>query len=530
MLNKNEKKMKFSLNYPKIAILVTVFLFATSGFSQIAGLHDPSNVLKPTYPVVTPILNTEDLTKVSIPNTTIKSVVVDAKGVCMITAIVNHPPSNDRVTVWIALPLKNWNGRFCGAGGGGFMAGSPWFMGQLAARGFAVGATDGGHDENEGIRGRFALDSVQHRLNWQEIRDYAYLGIHDMTVLGKALVKTFYGKPARYSYFVGGSNGGRQGLTEAQRYPDDYDGIVAYYPAIHFARNFSGNLWPQAVMNDLKNLMPKAKFDAVTQALITATDGDDGVVDGVLDDPFHCTWDPKAFVGTTVDGSLFTDTDADVVRKIWEGSRTGDGKFLWYGMPRGADLFKLAGSKGSPPKGITNSLFLDWVRYFLLMDPKWDLSSLTYTQFELLWNQSIEEFNEVLYAENPNLIPFRNHGGKLLIVHGLIDQYIAPQGSITYFEQLQNQMGGAKATSKFARLYLAPGVDHDLKGPGPKPVGTLDAVIDWVELGKAPDRIMAELKDKSGKVLRSRPLFPYPHLTRYSGSGSTDDAANFVKK
>jgi hypothetical protein len=518
--------MRFLLKGNGAVILITALLcFTTNSFAQMPGLF--TGEYKPLYADVNPACGCEDLTKAAIANTIIESAVVNPQdSTCRVTAIVNHPPSKDRVKVWIALPLKNWNGRFCGTGGGGFVGGMAFSLREPAVRGFAVGATSAGHDVPNGS---FALDAVNHRLNWQEIRDFAYLGIHDMTIVGKALVQTFYGKPARYSYFTGGSNGGRQAITESQRFPEDYDGILSLCPAIYWPHFFISDIWPQALMNDAKNFISKAKLDAVTRAVVTACDGDDGVVDGVIDDPLHCTWDPKAFVGTTVGESTFTEADADIVRKIWQGPHAQDGSFLWYGMPRGAELSALAGTIGDPPRGAPNTLFTDWIQYFLVTDPKWRITMLNCAELELLGNQSIEQYSGVFYAENPDLSHYRDHGGKLLIVHGLADQLITPQGTIDYFERVQSQMGGAKATSRFVRLFLVPGVNHGFIGAGPGPVGEFRALVSWVEEGNAPDRIMAELRDKSGKVIRTRPLFPYPQVAIYKGSGSTDDAANFVK-
>jgi pimeloyl-ACP methyl ester carboxylesterase len=494
------------------AIMTVLLLLARNSFGQIPGLYDSVNLIKPAYGNIIPVCGCEDLLKATIPNADIESAVVDSKGgFCQVTAIVSHTPANDRVKVWIALPLRNWNGRFYGTGGGGFVGGMAFSLRDPASRGFAAGATNAGHEE---FNGSFALDAIDHHLNWQEIRDFAYLGVHDMTIVGKALILAFYGKPASYSYFVGGSNGGRQALTEVQRYPEDYDGVLSLCPAIYWTRVLTGDLWPQAVMNEAKNLVSKAKLDAVTSAMIAACDIDDGVADGVVDDPLHCAWDPKAFTGTSVGEDTFTVADAYVVRKIWEGPRTKDGSFLWYGMPRGSDLSALAGTTGAPLKNAPNAIFTDWAKYFLLTDPKWDISSLNWSEFELLWNQSVEQYSEVFFAENPDLSRFRDHGGKLLILHGLADQLVSPQGTTTYLERIQSQMGGAKAASRFARLFLVPGVNHGFIGKGPGPVGTFDALVRWVEEGKAPDRIMAESRDKSGKVIRTRPLFPYPRVER----------------
>jgi hypothetical protein len=230
---------------------------------------------KPLYADAKPICDCEALIKYSIPNTIIVSATVKNKA-CMVTAIVNHPPANDSVKVWIALPTENWNGRFEGTGGGGFLGGFPNFAEPLA-QGFVAGATDTGH---EGGSGSFALNK-NGQLNWQLIQDNAYLGIHDMTVVGKELVKAYYGKPAKYSYFVGGSTGGRQGLSEAQRYPNDYDGIMSFYPAINWHRFVISELYPQVVMNELNIYISPQKFEALNKAIIADIDAKDGFTDGV---------------------------------------------------------------------------------------------------------------------------------------------------------------------------------------------------------------------------------------------------------
>jgi len=204
-----------------------ILLIALS--SAIAPAQTASTSPNPIFSDSAPVCSWESLTNVTLLNTTIDSVVTNADGSCRVTATVTHPPSGDRVRVFIALPMKGWNGRFEGTGGGGFSGGGPFGLGGPVRQGFVAGATDTGHD---GMSGSFGLDA-NGRLNWQAIADNAYLGIHEMTVVGKALTKTFYGKAPRYSYFVGFSTGGRQGLMEAQRYPEDYDGIVSGCPAIN---------------------------------------------------------------------------------------------------------------------------------------------------------------------------------------------------------------------------------------------------------------------------------------------------------
>src|ERR1051325_4442655 len=219
---------------------------------------------KRLYPEATPVCSCESLVKFSLPNTTIDSAAIDlSDGSCRVTATVTHPPASDRVKVFIGLPVTNWNGRFQGNGGGGVFGGSAASLRGPVARGFAAGATDTGH---EGGSGSFALDA-NGRLNWQLIIDNAYLRIHEMTVVGKALTEKFYGKPARYSYFTGASTGGRQGLMEAQRYPEDYNGIFSGCPAVNWQRFVPADgLWAQVVMNDAHNFVSSAKLNAATAA------------------------------------------------------------------------------------------------------------------------------------------------------------------------------------------------------------------------------------------------------------------------
>ncbi len=510
----------------KAIALKVLLLSATviTGFAQASNPPRQDSPPKPLFSEAAPIRPWEELRRVSIPNTTIDSVAIDpTDGSCRVTATVTHPPANDRVKVFIALPVKGWNGRFRGNGGGGFSGGNANSLRGPVAQGYATGATDTGH---EGGSGSFALNA-NGRLNWQEIRDNAYLGIHDMTVVGKALVQAFYGKAPRYSYFVGNSSGGRQGLMEAQRYPEDYDGILSGCPAINWHRFLAADLWPQVMMLDAKHFVPKAKLDAATAAAIAACDGTDGVRDGVIDDPARCTYDPQALVGTIVGDSPFTAADADVVRHIWQGPRGHDGRFLWYGFMRGTNLTALANTEGSPLRGKPFTISMDWLRYFLVQDPAWDWTTLTRGEFELIWNQAVEQFGTIFGTDDPDLSRFRDRGGKVIITHGLADQLIPPEGSIEYYQRVQRQMGGPTRTAEFARLFLMPGLDHGFRGAAPSPTGLMDAIIRWVEEGNAPDRLDAELRDETGRVVQTRPLFPYPQVATYKGSGTPDDAANF---
>ncbi len=476
-----------------------------------------------------PVRSCESLATLPLPNTTIDSAALTpATGtrdtVCRVTAVVTHPPAGDQVKVFVALPVTGWNGRFLGVGGGGFSGGNAASVLLPARQGFAAGATDTGH---EGGRASFALDSEGH-LDWLLIRDNAYLGIHEMTVTAKALVEAFYGKPPRYSYFNGCSTGGRQGLMEAQRYPADYDGIASGCPAINFAKLHVEQMWGPLVMLASENALPRCKFVAAQEAAVAACDADDGVEDGVLDDPRRCTYDPKALVGTSApDCDTFTDADADVVRKIWQGPQRQDGTFIWYGLPRGADFFGLSATGGTPLTPQPNPITLDWWEFFLTQDPDWDWTTLTYGSYEHYVVQSVEQYSAVIATNDPDLSAFRDRGGKAILWHGWNDPLIYPQGTVDYYERVQRAMGDQEKTSAFARLFMAPGVGHCFGGPGPQPTGLLEALIRWVEDGNAPDVLLAVRRDAAGNTVRTRPLCPYPLVVRYKGSGSTDDAASF---
>jgi pimeloyl-ACP methyl ester carboxylesterase len=476
---------------------------------------------------VTPVKSCEALHHVAIADTTIDAAAVSASdGSCRVTATVIHPPAHNPIKVFVALPTKSWNGRFRGTGGSGYAGGHIENLDIPVTKGYAVGATDTGNEQGTA---NFALDS-HGKQAWSRLRDNAYLGIHDMTVVGKALTQAFYGHAPRYAYFVGGSTGGRQALTEAQRYPEDYDGILALYPAIARDRYVPAQLWPQILMREANDFLPKDKREAATAAAIKACDGADGVIDGVIDDPTRCEYDPVALVGTKIGDSVFSATDAEVVRGIWAGPKAHDGSSLWWGLTPGTDLSVLADTGGTALAGKPCEEGLDWFRYFLVLDPKWDWTTLSRAEFELLFEQSIEEHASVYGGDDPNLSGFRNRGGKLLIIHGLADQIVPPQESIAYFNNVLQRMGGPLRTAAFIRLFMVPGADHGFgsRVPVPSPAEMIGALLHWVERGQAPEQLIADLPDKKGNTMRTRPLFPYPRVAKYKGAGSTDEAANFV--
>lgn len=316
---------------------------------------------------------------------------------------------------------------------------------------------------------------------------------------------------------------------EAQRYPQDYNGIVAGAPAINWTKLMMQSIWGTLQETVAEDPVPACKLAAATTAAIAACDMIDGVKDGVIEDPKRCTYDPEPLVGTSAgDCGTFTQADVDVIRKIWQGPRRQDGSFLWYGQVRGADLNALVASRGTPLKIQAFPFTVDWIKYWLTENPQFDWNTLTPALYEHFWDQSGEEYEIVIGTDNPDLTAFRDRGGKAIIWHGWADQLITGDGTVDYYKRVQQLMGGAEKTSQFARLFMAPGVAHCAGGAGPNPYGQLDRLVSWVEDGKAPAALTAARRYQTGAITRSRPLCQYPLVAKYKGSGSTDDAANFT--
>jgi len=474
-----------------------------------------------------PVRSCESLAAVQLPHTTIVSATsvpasVSVPAHCAVQAVVSNPPADDQIRIGVWLPTENWNRRFQGLGGGGFSGGSPTAVPTAALQaGYAAAATDAGHT---GFSGSFALNP-DGTLNWQLIADFGYLGIHEMTVTAQELVRRFYGRPFR-SYFNGCSTGGRQGLMEAQRYPKDYDGIAAGAPAINWTKFHPAQFWGQLQMRLAGNVVAPCKLAAVTQAAIAACDPRDGVTDGIVGDWPGCRFDARTLIGTGTACGAITAADADLVNMMWAGPRGVDGEFLWYGLEREASLLALNNSVGGV--GVPFFVGLEWFRYWLLQDPSWDWQTMTYEHYLLLFQQSVLQYQAVIATDDPDLSGFRDAGGKVVFWHGAADPLIFFRGSVDYYERLVAATGGAKQTDKFARFFVAPGVGHCGGGQGAAPTDALDAVVRWVEQGRAPAHLSGQRTDSAGNVVLTRPVCQYPLVARYKGHGDTMDAKNFI--
>ena len=396
-----------------------------------------------------------------------------------------------------------------------------------ALAGYATASTDTGHTSatpQPTRDGSFAL-RADGGLNDQVIEDFASRSLIETTKTAKSLIQAFYGQAAEYSYWNGCSTGGRQGLMLAQRYPDEYDGILAGAPAINWDRFIPAELWPQVVMQqEFGGPIAECKLTTATEAAVAHCDSDDGVADGVIDDPRRCSFDVMSLVGQVTPCGEFTTADAQVVKAIWAGPRTSGGEELWFGLSPGAPVDSLAGTAPFP-------IAEHHQRYWVEQNPQWDWRTLDYAGFEQNFRDSQKLFHDVIGTDDPNLSPFRQSNGRLLLWHGWNDELIFPKGTIDYYERVVDAVSDSGPVSEFARLFMAPGVEHCDQGPGPDTFDMFGELVRWVEDGAAPDRVTAaKLNDGDGQVVRTRPLCPYPEAAVFDGTGDPNSEASFACK
>jgi feruloyl esterase len=426
------------------------------------------------------------------------------------------PTSDSDIKVEVWLPTSNWNGKFQAVGNGGW-AGSITYaeMAEALRRGYATSSTDTGHT---GGTGSFAA-------NWEKYVDFAYRSEHEMTIKAKAVINTFYGSAPKYSYWNGCSTGGRQGLMEAQRFPNDFDGIIAGSSAN--PKSYL-NAWAlsaaQMVSKNPASYIPPSKYPMIHQAVISTCDAIDGLKDGLIADPRVCRFDPQVLMCTAEDSaSCLTAPQVELARKMQAPAKGKDGSEIFPGHTPGTELGWSVVFPGPQQAG---SIGVEQYKYTVYKDEKWD-----WRTFDLERDVALSDKVEkgIINAINPDLKAFAGHNGKLIMYHGWNDPNVSAQSSINYHQSVAKTMGGEAKTSNWLRLFLAPGMGHCRGGEGPNTLDMVTALEQWVEKGKAPDQIMAS-HSNNGKVDRTRPLCPYPQVARYQGTGSIDDAANFVCK
>jgi feruloyl esterase len=423
------------------------------------------------------------------------------------------PTSDSDIKTEVWLPLSGWNGKFQQVGNGGW--GGSIQYGALAAalqRGYAAASTDTGH---VGDNARFALGHPE------KLIDFGYRAVHETAVQSKATIAAFYGTAPRLSYFTGCSGGGRQAFAEAQRFPGDFDGIVAGAPGYNRTdQSFQLVSATQATHRDPASYIPPAKFQVLHRAALNACDARDGLADGLISDPLRCRFDPEVTTCRGADGpDCLTVAQVDAAKKIYApvvDPRTRQEVFP--GVEPGSEPRWTVNAAGPRPLGMSDELF----KYVVFQDGAWDFRTLDVAR-DL--ERARKADGGVLSPTSPNIKPFIDRGGKMIIYHGWGDTNIPPRSSVNYYNKVVETLG-APAVSGAIRLYMAPGMGHCGGGEGPNTFDMLTALEQWREHGKAPAEVVAS-KVVDGRVERTRPLCPFPQIAYYKGSGSIDEARNF---
>ena len=442
---------------------------------------------------------------------------------CRVAGVI-APTSESRIQFEVWMPLENWNGKFAGVGNGGW-AGviSVGALADQLRKGYATASTNTGHEAAGGINAaRFAFDKPE------QLIDFAYRSHHETASTAKALVQAFYGKVPERSYFIGCSSGGYEGLMAAQRFPSDYDGIVAGAPANNWTRLMAGDFdGVLAVLKEPASHLPMSALGLLYRGVLATCDSADGVADGVLDDPRRCTFDPGtlACAANQAPPDCLTNAQVTAARRIYQGLKDPKtGAQLYPGLARGSEPFWPHRDPGNP-----FPIPLSHYKWLVFADPNWDWKSFEWDDPNdyQAFLKAESKFAPILNATSPDLREFRSRGGKLLQFHGWNDQLITPLNSINYYESVQSHFGTAADVQSFYRLFMAPGMAHCSGGTGPNAFDIQAALEQWVERGVAPDQLIAT-RSINGVVDRLRPLCAYPNVAVYTGTGDTNVATSFV--
>jgi hypothetical protein len=459
--------------------------------------------------------------------------------------VLEATPSTDssiKIEVWMPTKGQNaggWNGKLQGQGNGGF-AGEIGYrqLGTALYQGYATVGTDTGH-AGGGTDASWALGHPE------KLADFGYRGIHEMTRIAKVVIKAFYGNNPQHSYFGACSNGGRQALMEAQRFPEDYDGILAGAPANFFTHLLTKALADaQATTLDPASYIPSSKLPAIARAVNAACDAQDGVADGIVNDPRKCHFDPAAMLCKEDDSEkCLTAAQVTTLKKLYEGPNNVDGRKIFPGYLPGAEegpggwATWITGA--APGKSLLFAFSGGYFSNMVYEKADWNYKVASIEQAE---KAADEKTAESLNATEANLAEFKARGGKLILYHGWNDPAISALNTINYYNNVLNRMS-SQETAGFLRLYMVPGMQHCGGGPGPDSFGqSLSGAKDaqhsaalaleqWVEKGIAPNAIVAtkfEGDDPAKGTKMTRPLCPYPQIAKYKGSGDTNDAGNFV--
>ncbi|KAK1975176.1 tannase and feruloyl esterase [Colletotrichum cereale] len=439
---------------------------------------------------------------------------------CNVTVTYTHPGQGDSIVVeaWLP-PADGWNERLQAVGGGGWVAGRSdpyyytWPMSGALGDGYATIVTDAG------------LGTAQDASSWAllspgnvdlyALQNLASVSLKDEAIIGKLLIKSYYGRGPAYSYWNGCSQGGRQGLMLAQRYPTAYDGIAAGAPAIQWTDIFPSMLWPYQFMNMLGEYPHACEIRAITAAVMSACDGLDGVVDGIISEVDDCLarFDPFELVGQAINCTQAPEVSlaaAALVNATWQGLRDSKGVPAWPGLNPGTDLTVGVAvtncTAGSGCEAVPLDLAATWTSYFVARVSDLDLSNLSHVEFDRLAHQGRQRYKSIIGTDDADLSAFQDFGGKLVTYHGLLDELLPSKGTGKYHNEVATVVPGSH---NFYRHFEVPGMGHCSGGVSGGPLGLFDQLRAWVENGTAPDQVPVNVTDPEGN-LQSRILCAYP--------------------
>ena len=459
---------------------------------------------------------------------------------CRVAGVI-RPTSDSYIRFEVWLPVSDWNGKFLGAGNGGF-AGSINYnsMAGNLRRGYATAGTDTGHEAD-------AEDASWAFHHPEKIIDFGYRAIHVTSQNAKSLIQAFYTRLPRHSYFDSCSDGGREALMEAQRFPEDFDGILAGAPANFWTHMLAAgiDLMQGVYGRNPAGYISSTKIPALQTAALEACDALDGVKDGIISDPLRCHFDPAVLLCKGDDSrDCLTAPQVAAAKMLYAGGANAQGKQIFPGYMPGAEDGPNGWSQwiiGTGPGKASGAVYVEnYFRYMVFNDATWNLLT---ANVDKALHAADEETARSLNATDPDLRRFQARGGKLILYHGWNDPAISPQNSINYYESVIANMG-PQPTESFIRFYMVPGMQHCFPGPGPNSFGQTghttakgtefgiyEDLEQWVENGTAPGEIVATKyveDDVTKGVQMTRPLCPYPQIAKYKGAGNTNDSANFV--
>jgi hypothetical protein len=450
---------------------------------------------------------------------------------CRVAGVL-RPSADSHILFEVWMPMTGWNHELAATGNGGF-AGSIYYD-QIAGdvrRGYVGIGTDTGHQAD-------AQDAGWAYRHPEKVKDFGYRGLHLTTERAKQIVAKFYGTGPEKSFFDSCSDGGREALMEAERFPEDYDGILAGAPANNWAHMVSAGLDVGKTVNaDPAGYISSLKLPAISKAVLAACDAKDGVKDGILTDPRTCHFDPETLLCKDGDAlNCLTAPQVRSLKKIYDGGTDSKGQVIFPGLMPGDEAGAWKSWITGDAPGMSNYV-QNYFRYMVLNDPTWN--GLT-ADVDASLQAAVANTAEALDSTSPDLSRFAARGGKLLLYHGWNDPAISPLNTIAYYQSVQAKLGTEK-TSEFVRLYMVPGMEHCAGGPGPSAFGQLgipssvkgdpmeafSALETWVKGGAAPTRLVATKYNAKFAVEMTRPICPYPEAPQYKGAGDTNDAASF---